>query len=1267
MFSIIHAHTMYSLHDSAQTPEELVLRAKEIGAVAVSLTDHGTMLGIDDFLEAGKKHGVNTVPGIETYLDHKEHFILIAKDLEGYRQIAKAVRDAEANQSKTGHITYPIMTRETLEKYFKGSQHVIATTACISGPLSQILLSRKKAERALQKRQDKLSSLKEYYEMWKSADAAYKAALKSEREFKRDKNESKKYLTKTFLTQIEKARKKAGNDPESQEAAIRLHELETLNRLAQQDYVAAEEKYQAAVKTRREEKAAADKLRRKAETYKKLDAELKHPRLPEEPKLYEQAKEELYTLKKIFPQLYIELQYHGLPDEAYVMPLLCKLAKETGTPVIAANDAHMAKKGQEQARQILRYNYYMQHQNLQEADKELYVKTEGELRDSLLEILPEDPVEEAIRNTAVLDQCHVEIPMGKHYPKCSSDMDFYQLLEEGKREKFREDEWTGEYEDRLKREVKIIEQMGYVDYHMVVQDYCRMIRLLSCIPQYDLPKMPKDFSKVKEWVKRKGYVSGTYAPPGRGSAAGSLVCYLLGITNVDPIRYHLLFDRYLNPERVSMPDIDTDVKRSLRPYIIKYLKWKYGEKAVTSICTKTSYAGRSAVRMAGRDRASELNVETYPHAEEVASLIPIGSTVSECDALFYQMYGDDEEKTLLWEKAKLIEGKLSAVGVHAGGVVISDNGDVSDYVPVTWRGEKQVWAVQCDMNQIEQKGLLKMDLLGLNTQDCISDTLQLVERYRGEIIDIEKIEFEQEVFREIFSEGNTNSVFQFESDGMKELLKSFKPDTIEDLIILVAMYRPGPMQYIEDVISVKHGKRKPEYLVPELKPILSVTYGAIVYQEQVMQIFRQLAGYSLGQADLVRRAMSKKKEEKLKVEKHAFIYGDPKRGITGCIHNGIAEDAAQKLFEQLTEFAKYAFNKSHAAAYAIVSYQTAWLKYHFPTEFLCAMYNNDEIEKYPGILEDCRRLGISVLGPDINHSFFDFVIEDNAIRYGFCGIKGIASRSDIEQITCLRSRAYTEAPFLSVADFTSRTKEIKPGKRILSALICAGAFDSYTRDREKLFLALDDHTLGSACSETTDCGDKDNNYNESWICEHEIQALGFLLTADPMASYGPEEGYGCTPFKQLKNGHCKVMGILSEIEQKHKKNGMYVTATLYGKDGTAHLLFQTTEKPEKMMAGKAVRLEGNYKDGTVFVSKCSPLEKHTYYLNLDSWQKTEEAKQVIARNGKGTLSLIVVFHFDASAKRIAPTVSELHVNIDTIKELGCINYMHTGITNKKDH
>lgn len=1338
-----HNHTYYSLNDAVQSPKEYVNRCKELGFESVALNDHGTLLGVYPFMDACKAAGVNGIPGVEAYskicpevmerlsqyekyLSRRTHLIVNPKTYHGYQLVSYAMRDANMHQEKLlKTLVYPIMTCEILEEKFTGSDEVFATSACVSGAVSYILLLNERIKHAMAKEEKKCADNEEQYKEYVDLNEKYEVAKKELSDCKKELTKYQKFLKPEHEEKIRKKKEKLETlSPEKKSFEKTRNELETavaMLKEAQEKVPILQElvsKKEPSVSELKTEVASAKKA---ANVYLKAKAIIDtYQFLPEE-ELYECAKIQLLYYKKIFRQFFVEIQYHGYDDEAYVAPILVRLADETGTKIIAANDAHVTMNTDEafETRRIMRYNYFQKAEEMSEGDREMYVKSDWELVDALAMVIPEQRAEEAVRNTDVFHECHVVFPDEKHYPSVKTEFSFDELLEQARQKKIDAGEWNDIYEQRFHYEIGIIKSMGYVDYHMVVMDFCNEARRLGAIPKDQIGyamSLSDDFDAVHRWMDENGYTSGVGVGPGRGSAAGSLVCFLLGITNIDPVRYGLLFERFLNPERVSMPDIDSDIKTSIRPLLIRYLQWKYGEKSVCSIATESTYAARGSVKMAGRERASQLYDKLYPEdeakpyrqrylydiTEPVCKIVPEkpGIKLSECDKDFEDAYGDNEEAKIIWEHAKMIEGKISGTGIHAAGVIISDNDNINDYIALAWNEKQGVWVAQCDMIKSEEIGLLKMDLLGLETLDTISDTIELVKKYKGIDIDINNIGFEPEVFAEIYAKGDTNNVFQFESAGMKSMLKDFKPTCIEDLIILVACYRPGPMQYLSDIIEVKNGRKALTYKTPELESILSDTYGAVVYQEQVMEIFRKLAGYSLGGADMVRRAMSKKKLEKLEIERTAFIDGDEKRNIAGCKKNGISAGIANKLFDEMIDFAKYAFNKSHAAAYAVVSYQTGWCKYHYPLEFLCGLFNNKDNSVYEGLYSDCTSYGFTVYPPSINESYYEFVEEDGNIRYGFKGIKdlGAASMETCKQITQIRAEG---GPYTSMTDFLRRNvrmengKVVCPDKKELETLIKSGVFDCFGHNRFELagaVMALRDRIKDLTESETETMAFIIDHFEvpkvpkdiSSNIAEEQYY-LGSILSENPLNKYKGDDMYGCTPMSDIQPGkQVSIFGFVvsAELKKSMKGNNMIIL-NVQGKTGSMTVMAMNALYDEyagnlDLLEHQVLKITGSVNDGgTMFARSIKNLAPKTeeYFIDLPTeestrymmWLRSRELPTNEVRNVKATVQVHWMKRGTELVKRL-PSLVEMSFSdneLDRIKKNGISVCLWNGETQSK--
>ena len=744
---------------------------------------------------------------------------------------------------------------------------------------------------------------------------------------------------------------------------------------------------------------------------------------------YEGAKVEALRLRDVFGEnnFFLELQDHGLPEQKFANQGLMRISAETGIPLIATNDCHYLYKEDAEAHDVL---ICIQTQKIVTDDDRMkyeggqfYVKSPEEMKE-IFHYIPE-----AIENTEkIAERCNVEIEFGKYHlpeypvPEGYTALSYLnKLCETGFKARYEGivgDE-ENELRERLKYEIDTISNMGFVDYFLIVWDYIN-------------------------FAKEHNIAVG----PGRGSAAGSIVAYCLGITGVDPIKYNLLFERFLNPERVTMPDIDIDFCVLRRQEVIDYVTEKYGREKVVQIVTFGTMAAKMVIRDVGR--ALDL---PYSFCDKVAKMIPNELKMNIDKALkdnpdLMQLYEENEEAKKLIDLSRRLEGLPRHTSIHAAGVVISKR-EVDCYVPISTSSDGAV-TTQYTMETIEQLGLLKMDFLGLRNLTVIEKAVELVNRTRRksgqEDFDIEKIDMEDENIYLMISEGKTEGVFQLESPGMTGFMKKLRPDNIEDIIAGISLYRPGPMEFIDDYINGKRNSTEIEYDCEELKPILKSTYGCIVYQEQVMQIVRELAGYSYGQSDLLRRAMSKKKDSVMRQERQNFVYGDETKGIPGCVAKGVSEQVANKIYDKMIDFAKYAFNRSHAAAYAFITYQTAYLKYYYPKEYMAAlltsvMSNTGKVSEY---ILSSKNMGIAILPPDVNEGEGNFTAVKEGIRYGMSAIKGLG-----ENVTeAIVKDREERGEYKSLSDLVERLSGIL-NKKGLEALIKSGALDRLSGSRRE--------------------------------------------------------------------------------------------------------------------------------------------------------------------------------------------------------------------------
>ena len=740
--------------------------------------------------------------------------------------------------------------------------------------------------------------------------------------------------------------------------------------------------------------------------------------------MYEDAKKAALRYQDIFGKgnFFLELQDHGIPEQQNVNQQLLKMHRETGIELVATNDVHYTLAEDAQPHDVLLC--LQTGKKLADEDRmryeggQYYVKSSEEME----RLFPYAP--EALENThKIAQRCHVEIEFGVtklpkfDVPEGYTSWEYLnELCFKGLEERYQP--VTEELKERLNYELSTIRNMGYVDYFLIVWDFIKYAR------DHDI-----------------------MVGPGRGSAAGSLVAYTLGITQLDPIRYDLLFERFLNPERVSMPDIDVDFCFERRQEVIDYVRRKYGDDCVVQIVTFGTLAARGVIRDVGR--VMDL---PYAQVDTIAKMIPQELNITIDKALqmnpeFKKAYEEQKEIHDLIDTAKRLEGLPRHTSMHAAGVVISQK-DVSEYVPLSRASDGSI-VTQFTMTTLEELGLLKMDFLGLRTLTVIQNAVHLIEQDAGVKLDMQHIDYNDKKVLDSLGTGRSDGVFQLESAGMKNFMKELKPQSLEDVIAGISLYRPGPMDFIPQYIRGKNRPDTIKYDCPQLEPILKPTYGCIVYQEQVMQIVRNLAGYTLGRSDLVRRAMSKKKAAVMEKERQNFVYGNEEEGVPGCIANGISEQTANKIYDDMIDFAKYAFNKSHAAAYAVVSYQTAFLKYYYPVEFMAALMTSviEMPTKVAEYIQVCRQMNIKILPPDVNRGAYGFSVDNGAIRYGLSAIKSVGR----PVINALVEEREVNGEYRSLKNFIERLTGTV-NKRAIENFIKAGALDCLEGNRRQKML-----------------------------------------------------------------------------------------------------------------------------------------------------------------------------------------------------------------------
>ena len=888
---------------------------------------------------------------------------------------------------------------------------------------------------------------------------------------------------------------------------------------------------------------------------------------------YNKAKETALLYNEIFGHnnFYLELQDHGIEEQKIVNQQLIKMSKETNIPLVITNDVHYTSKDDARIHDVLLCvqtgKTVDEDERMKFPSSEFYLKSPEEIK----RLFPD--VQEAIENTVKISKrCNVELDFETlHLPEYTVPQGYTnsqylrKLCYEGLEKRYAS--VTQELKDRLEMELGVIENMGYVDYFLIVWDFIK-------------------------YAKDNNIMVG----PGRGSSAGSLVSYSLRIIDVDPIKYGLIFERFLNPERISMPDIDIDFCYERREEVINYVIKKYGEDKVAQIATFGTMAARGSIRDIGR----ALNMN-YGEVDIVCRQIPmeLGMTIDKAlqvNKSLRDMYDDDEKIKELIDMARGVEGLSRHTSTHAAGVVISKL-PITEYVPLSKNND--AITTQFNMTELEDLGLLKMDFLGLRTLTVLRDAKLLINKNHGVIIDLSDSNYDDPNIYNMFIKGETLGVFQFESTGMRHLLKELKPDTFENIVAANSLYRPGPMSQIPVYIENKNNPDNVKYLHPKLESILNVTYGCMVYQEQVMQIVRDIGGFSMGRSDLVRRAMSKKKMDVMEKERRHFIYGKKnEKGeyeISGAVRNGVDEKTANKIYDQMIDFAKYAFPKSHSTAYAVIAYETAHLKYHYPVEFMAALMtsvisNTNSVSLY---IQECKRLGIEVLPPDVNVSYSRFTVTDGKIRFGLAGVKNVG----IPAISAIVKARKEKGEFKSLMDFCQKVDIQAVNKRTLEGLIKSGAFDSLGINRSQL-LAVYERVLDGVqqdrkrnvegqlsifdtltTQQNPELG-KDNlpdikEFSEKTLLSMEKEMTGIYISGHPLSSHekelkkistvstselnevaGAEEGINPNSSITLYDGKKITIGgiIASKKNKITKNNNMMAFVTLEDLYGTVELI-----------------------------------------------------------------------------------------------------------------
>lgn len=1135
-YGILNAHSEHSLHQSISSIKDIIQKAKKIGATHVAVSDINTMTGCIQCIETCAVNDVKPIVACELAIhDGKCEYriVLYALNYNGYQNICRLLTLANHKLLQQEQ-TIPFLYYEELESYVD-RKNIIISTGGKEGMIEIILSHNKKLKHQISELEEEMKTL----------DSPNDIAYQKNKEIV-EKNmqlinmlEQRKDILKKLSQKNYSRRKKGieaykGTEQYSIEVDKLAKEIEETE-LSKVELNEITKNISSLKKTTTIISKKIKQMENNHVEYKKLN----DAKQQMEGFVYEDIQSliiQIISKYKKFMTDNFYIQISADCTENLCMQLI-QLANKTDTAYVITCNSYMTDKGNEDYVQYMRNMDNESWEEVEESLKRQYVMSEDELRAILGEFLSEIEIRKGLEaNSNICNKINFSMLHDKHYPRYIQDdgsvcQNSSLLLAESikngiKKRNYQDKISLPTYRERLKYEYSVIVKMGFADYLLIVADFIKYAK--NYVTEYEESHI------------------GISVGPGRGSAAGCLICFFLEITNIDPLIYNLKFERFLNPDRVTMPDIDIDFSEEIRPVAIQYVTNKYGKESVsqirTSMTQQANASTRNAARMVGVSCGDKLKYADL--ADEICKLIPAKTSISDCEKMIIETYKDSKQYDAVKEiirYAKKTEGLMISLGVHPAGVIIGDAKPLQNYIPLLYNQSIESWVVQCDKDEAERIGLLKMDFLIVKILDKLTETVRRIWKYEGAKIDLNEIPYEKKVFEEIYCAGNTEAVFQCESDGMKKVLKDFKPESIEELILIISVYRPGPMDSVPDIIAVKHGKKEPNYCIPELSEILNPTYGYPVYQEQIMDIFHKCAGFTSGEADIIRRYMSKKKTDKFISYKDKFL--------EGIMNHGASREAAEKLWDSLVTFSEYAFNKSHACAYAVVSYMTAYCKYYFGSYYYCSVLNNVPLEKYKSLIYNAKNMGIDILLPSVNDSSLTFENKGGNIIFGLNKIKGFNS-GYAEKIIHERQE---NGRFSSFKDFVMR---VAISENAINALIDAGATDIFqecNRKQKKKSLPVIlgyKKNIDAAKKNDGEKSDKrieeiikeldnymyDDLQEDSGSLEVEKEKLGAYISAHPLDRYA--DVYKTTAITHISNissGDCTIVGIIKNLVIRNRK------------------------------------------------------------------------------------------------------------------------------------